>query len=102
MKQTQSTRRHQQRHQSRQERQQKIWQEQKTHRNRNAEEKRNLMFRLQNTIAHFFPDLYTRLREIPDCRQQSDYCLAEILGAGLFLFVCKKGSRNAMNNVKPL
>ncbi|MCP4399052.1 MAG: transposase family protein, partial [bacterium] len=98
MKQTQSTRRQQQRHQSRQERQQKIWREQKKHRNRNAQEKRNLIFRLQNTIAHYFPDLYDLLREIPDCRHQSEYRLVEILGAGLFLFVFKKGSRNAMNN----
>ncbi len=98
MKQTQRARRHQQHTQSRRERQQKTWQEQKKHRNRNAQEKRNLVFRLQKTIAHYFPDLYDLLREIPDCRTQSDDHLVELLGAGLFLFVFKKGSRNAMNN----
>lgn len=98
MKKTQRTRRHQQHTQSRQERQQKIWQEQKKYRNRHAQEKRNLIFRLQKTIAHYFPDLYDLLRDIPDCRTKYDYELVELLGAGLFLFVWKKGSRNALNN----
>ncbi|MCP4395964.1 MAG: transposase [bacterium] len=98
MKQTQKTRRHQQRTQTRQERQQKTWREQKTYRNRTAEEKRNLIFRLQQTITHYFPTLYELLREIPDCRSKQEYELVELLGAGLFLFLFKQGSRNAMNN----
>jgi hypothetical protein len=98
MKKTQRTRRHQYHTQSRQERQQKIWREQKKYRNRQAQENRNLIFRLQKTIRHYFPDLYDRLREIPDCRSTHEYELVELLGAGLFLFLFKKGSRNAMNN----
>jgi hypothetical protein len=98
MKQTQCTRRHQHRTQSRQERQQKIWREQKKLRNQNAEEKRNLIFRLWKTIRHHFPHLYDRLREIPECRTKQEYELIELLGAGLFLFLFKQGSRNAMNN----
>ena len=98
MKHTQRTRRHQHRTQARQERQQKTWREQKKFRNRNTEEKRNLIVRLWKTIVHYFPDLYARLREIPECRTKQEYELIELLGAGLFLFLFKQGSRNAMNN----
>jgi len=98
MKHPQRTRRHQHRTQSRQTRQQKIWQAQKRSRNRAAQEKRNLVFRLHKTILQYFPQLFTRLREIPDCRTRPAYELVELLGAGLFLFVFKQGSRNAMNN----
>jgi hypothetical protein len=98
MKHTQKTRRHQQRTRTRQERQQKTWRNKTTRHHRNAEEKRNLIFRLQKTITHYFPTLYELLREIPDCRSKQEYELVELLGAGLVLFLFKQGSRNAMNN----
>ena len=53
---------------------------------------------LYRTINHFFPDLFEQLRAIEDCRRRSDYELAELIRAGIALFVFKPGSRNAFNN----
>ncbi len=53
---------------------------------------------LCKTIHHFFPNLFDQLRQLEDCRQKSDYTLAEILLAGILLFVFQQGSRNAFNN----
>lgn len=53
---------------------------------------------LFKTIQHFFPDLLERLRQLEDCRCQSDYALSEILMAGIALFIFQQGSRNAFNN----
>lgn len=53
---------------------------------------------LYQTINHFFPDLFEQLRAIDDCRARSDYELAELIMAGIVLFVFKQGSRNAFNN----
>jgi hypothetical protein len=33
-----------------------------------------------------------------DCRRKSDYTLAEIVLAGIALFLVQQGSRNALNN----
>ena len=52
---------------------------------------------LVKTIHHFFPNLFQHLRQVEDYRRQSDYQLAEILFAGIAMFLFKKGSRNAMN-----
>ena len=52
----------------------------------------------KKTINHFFPDLFEQLRAIEDCRTRSDYELAELIMAGIALFVFKQGSRNAFNN----
>ena len=49
-------------------------------------------------IQHFFPDLFEQLRQVEDCRQKSDYALAELLMAGIALFLFQQGSRNAFNN----
>ena len=38
---------------------------------------------LFKTINHFFPDLFEQLRQIEDCRRQSDYSLSEILMAAI-------------------
>ena len=67
-------------------------------RNRQRQEERNLMFRLHKTIDHHFPDLYEKIKAIPECRKQPDYSLLEILMAGVVMFLFKTGSRNAMNN----
>jgi len=53
---------------------------------------------LYQTLTHFFPDLFEQLRAIDDCRTRSDYELAELIMAGIALFVFKQGSRNAFNN----
>lgn len=53
---------------------------------------------LRRTIFHFFPDLYARLEEVADPRVRRDYTMTEILLGGLFLFIAKQDSRNAMNN----
>jgi len=53
---------------------------------------------LRRTMNHFFPDLYDRLEIISDPRKRKDYSMTEILLAGIFLFTCKEGSRNAFNN----
>jgi hypothetical protein len=57
-----------------------------------------VLHELFKTIHHFFPDLFERLQQLEDCRQKSDYTLAEILLAGIMLFVFQQGSRNAFNN----
>lgn len=57
-----------------------------------------LVWELFKTIEHFFPDLFDELRQLEDCRKQSDYALAEILMAGIALFLFQQGSRNAFNN----
>jgi hypothetical protein len=57
-----------------------------------------LVWELFKTIQHFFPDLLNQLRQLEDCRRQSDYALAEILMAGIALFLFQQGSRNAFNN----
>ena len=49
-------------------------------------------------IQHFFPGLFEQLRQVEDCRQKSDYALAELLMAGIALFLFQHGSRNAFNN----
>lgn len=49
-------------------------------------------------MHHFFPDLYNRLEAITDPRTRREYTMTEILLGGLFLFICKQGSRNSMNN----
>jgi hypothetical protein len=70
----------------------------KKRRNRQRQEARNLMFRLQKTIDHHFPNLYEQIEAIPDCRPRSDYRLLELILAGVAMFLFKQGSRNAMNN----
>ena len=78
--------------------QRKKQRERKKRRNRVRQEKRNLMFRLQKSIDHHFPDLYKKIEAIPEVRKQPDYRLVELIMAGLAMFLFKKGSRNAMNN----
>jgi hypothetical protein len=53
---------------------------------------------LCKTIHHFFPNLFDPLRQLEDCRRKSDDTLAEMLLAGILLFVFQQGSRNAFNN----
>lgn len=78
--------------------QRKRQQQRKTRQNRERQEKRNLMFRLQKTIDHHFPNLYEKIEAIPECRTRPHYTLLELIMAGAAMFLFKKGSRNAMNN----
>ncbi len=55
-----------------------------------------LVRELSETIEQVFPTLFEQLREVPDCRGKSKYTMAEILMAGIALFVFR--SRNALNN----
>ena len=49
-------------------------------------------------INQFFPDLFERIKIIPDFRKKSHYDIVEVIFAGITLFLFKEGSRNAMNN----
>ncbi len=57
-----------------------------------------LVYQIYQTIQHFFPKLFEQMRELEDCRKKADYSLAEIITAGVAMFVLKTGSRNAFNN----
>ena len=50
------------------------------------------------SLIHFFHDLFDRIRQIEDYRKKSDYELAELITAGIAMFLFKEGSRNAINN----
>lgn len=56
-----------------------------------------MVFQINKTIKHYFPDLKKRLSEIPDVRKRTDYEISEIIMAGICLFLFKEGSRNAFN-----
>ncbi len=79
-------------------RQRQAYRRRKARQNRERQEKRNLMFRLQSTIDHHFPDLYDKIEAIPECRKQPHYTILELIMAGIAMFLFKKASRNAMNN----
>jgi hypothetical protein len=49
-------------------------------------------------MSFFSPDLFERIREIEDCRKKSEYELAELIVAGIFMMIKKSGSRNSFNN----
>jgi len=59
----------------------------KKRRNRQRQEGRNLMFRLQKTIDHHFPDLYEQIEAIPECRKRPEYSLLELIMAGVVMFL---------------
>jgi len=59
---------------------------------------KNIVLQIFQTIVHFFPDLFDKMREIEDYRKKSDYQLVELIMAGIAMFIFKEGSRNAFNN----
>ena len=61
---------------------------------------RSVAYQMYRTIEHFFPDLFTWMRKIEDCRSKSEYELAEIITACLSMFLFKAGSRNEQNNLQ--
>jgi len=54
--------------------------------------------KLSETINHFFPDLFERMRQIEDHRKKKKYDIAAIITACICMFLFKEGSRNAYNN----
>ncbi len=60
--------------------------------------RQNLIYQLYQTIIHFFPDLFDRMRQIEDHRKKGEYELAALITACIAMFVLKEGSRNAFNN----
>ena len=58
----------------------------------------NLIFSLSKTISHYYPDLFDKIGKLEDCRKKRHYELAELVMACVFMFVFRKGSRNAFNN----
>jgi hypothetical protein len=63
----------------------------------NPDSTKRLILWIIKIIHHFLPSLFRHLRQVEDLRKQSDYKLAEILFAGIAVFLFKRGSRNAMN-----
>ena len=59
---------------------------------------KNAVYQLFMTINHFFPDLFLHMRELEDCREKSDYELAELITACIAMSMFMQGSRNALNN----
>lgn len=59
---------------------------------------KNVVLQIFQTINHFFPNLFDKMREIEDYRKKSDYQLVELIMAGIAMFIFKEGSRNAFNN----
>lgn len=53
---------------------------------------------IRRAMEHHFPDLLEKLNSLPDIRKRKSYELAEILMAGIALFIFKEDSRNAFNN----
>jgi len=65
----------------------------------NKHKGKSITFQLIQTVSHFFPDLFDRVRQIEDCRKKtSDYEPAELIIAGIAMFLFKEDSRNAFNN----
>jgi len=58
----------------------------------------NIVLQIFQTIVHFFPELFDKMREIYNSRKKSDYQLVELIMAGIAMFIFKEGSRNAFNN----
>ncbi len=57
-----------------------------------------IIYQVYKTIKQFFPDLFERLGQLPDCRERKEYNIAELVIGGIAMFLFKEGSRNAMNN----
>ena len=53
---------------------------------------------LHKVTRHYFPDLFERMRQLPDGRKRKDYDVAELITGCLSLFVFKETTRNAFNN----
>ncbi len=64
----------------------------------NQSKGKQIVYQIQKTILHFFPDLYDRLNEFSDHRKRKHYEVIELLMGGIVMFLFKEGSRNAMNN----
>jgi hypothetical protein len=59
---------------------------------------KSLIYQLHWVIHNYFPALFERMRQIKDCREKSDYEIAELITACIAMYIFKEGSRNAFNN----
>lgn len=55
---------------------------------------------IYKTLSHYFPDLSHALNQLPDPRNHIQYEPAELVMAGISLFMLKQGSRNNFNNAR--
>ena len=55
---------------------------------------------IYRTLSHYFPDLSHALNQLPDPRNHIQYEPAELVMAGISLFMLKQGSRNNYNNAR--
>jgi|WetSurMetagenome_2_1015567.scaffolds.fasta_scaffold60700_3 hypothetical protein len=58
-----------------------------------------LLLHLRLTVQHFFPSLLDELGLLPDHRIQSSYTVTDLAMAAICMFILKRGSRNAMNEM---
>jgi len=56
-----------------------------------------IIYQVYKTIKQFFPDIFERMSHFSDYRERKQYELAELVTAGIAMFLFKEGSRNAMN-----
>ena len=57
-----------------------------------------MVYRIKKVISVHFPEIFEKFETLPDIRKRKEYLIAEIVTAGLFLFIFKEGSRNQFNN----
>ena len=57
-----------------------------------------IVYQINKTILHYFPDLIERMQKFPDYRERKHYKIAELVTGGIAMFLFKEGSRNAINN----
>jgi hypothetical protein len=58
---------------------------------------KTIVYQINKTIKHYFPDIREKLNQMEDARKRSDYELAELLTGGIAMFLFKSSSRNAFN-----
>ena len=63
-----------------------------------AETGKIIISRIKRVVETKSPDLMDRFNSLIDNRKRAEYSMAEILTAGLFIFIFKETSRNAYNN----
>lgn len=55
---------------------------------------------INKVISSCFPDIKERMNSLSESRKRVGYSMAELVLAGVMLFVFKKGSRNKMDNAR--
>lgn len=52
--------------------------------------KQDLVFMLGKTIWEYFPNLFEKIKEIPDCRRRNKYEITELIMGAIAIFFLKK------------